>query len=105
MTEPSPRPPSRRVFGNTNAAVTTVLAAFMGGLAIGGFVFGRIADRVRRPALWEIQGTDPGSLPPLSPHTWAPPCQRTGEDPLRGSCWTNAARTVIKGNVCLHRAM
>jgi spermidine synthase len=37
------------VFGHTVFAVTTVLAAFMAGLGLGSWVFGRIADRQRRP--------------------------------------------------------
>jgi len=37
------------LFGTSNLAVTTVLVAFMGGLAIGSRAFGAIADRVRRP--------------------------------------------------------
>lgn len=37
------------VFGVTAYAVSTVLAAFMGGLALGSFLFGRVADRTRRP--------------------------------------------------------
>src|SRR3972149_6027810 len=37
------------VFGHTVHAVSTVLAAFMGGLALGSYLFGRLADRVRRP--------------------------------------------------------
>lgn len=37
------------VFGVTIYAVSTVLSAFMGGLALGGFLAGRIADRVPRP--------------------------------------------------------
>ncbi len=37
------------VFGNTSQAVSTILTGFFGGLAIGGAVGGRIADRVRRP--------------------------------------------------------
>ncbi|HEU5317731.1 MAG TPA: fused MFS/spermidine synthase [Chloroflexota bacterium] len=37
------------VFGVTIYAVSTVLSAFMGGLALGGFLAGRIADRVTRP--------------------------------------------------------
>lgn len=36
-------------FGNTVHAVTTVLAAYMGGLALGSVLAGRRADRVRRP--------------------------------------------------------
>ena len=34
------------VFGNTSQAVSTILTGFFGGLAIGGFFGGRIADRV-----------------------------------------------------------
>jgi spermidine synthase len=37
------------VFGNTSQAVSTILTGFFGGLAIGGAVGGRLADRVRRP--------------------------------------------------------
>lgn len=38
-----------RVFGTSTFAIATVLAVFMGGLAIGGFVAGRWSDRVARP--------------------------------------------------------
>ncbi|MFW6303314.1 MAG: fused MFS/spermidine synthase, partial [Candidatus Sumerlaeota bacterium] len=37
------------VFGASLYAVATVLAAFMGGLALGGLIGGRIADKVARP--------------------------------------------------------
>ncbi len=37
------------VFGNTVWAVSTLLTAFMGGLAIGSWLFGRIADRTASP--------------------------------------------------------
>ena len=37
------------VFGNTTQAVSTILTGFFGGLAIGSFVGGRLADRVRSP--------------------------------------------------------
>jgi spermidine synthase len=37
------------VFGNTTQAVSTILTGFFGGLAIGSFVGGRFADRVRNP--------------------------------------------------------
>jgi len=37
------------VFGNTVFAASTVLTAFMLGLALGGWFFGRLSDRVRRP--------------------------------------------------------
>jgi spermidine synthase/tetratricopeptide (TPR) repeat protein len=39
------------VFGSTTLAVALILAAYMLGLALGSEVGGRIADRVRRPAL------------------------------------------------------
>jgi spermidine synthase len=37
------------VFGNTSQATATILTGFFGGLAVGGAVGGRIADRVTRP--------------------------------------------------------
>ena len=37
------------VFGNTTQAVSTILTGFFGGLAVGSFVGGRIADKVRSP--------------------------------------------------------
>ena len=37
------------VFGNTTFATTTVIASFMGGLALGSFCFGRLADRYKKP--------------------------------------------------------
>jgi spermidine synthase len=37
------------VFGNTTQAVSTILTGFFGGLAIGSYFGGRLADRVRRP--------------------------------------------------------
>ena len=36
------------VFGNTVHAVSTVVAVFMGGLALGSWLFGRLADRSRK---------------------------------------------------------
>ena len=38
-------------FGNTDLAVSTVIAVFMGGLALGAYVGGRLARRFRRPIL------------------------------------------------------
>src|SRR3989442_115090 len=35
------------IFGSTQFAVSTILTAFMSGLALGSFLFGRIADRSR----------------------------------------------------------
>ncbi len=40
------------VFGSTTFATATVLAVFMGGLALGSFLIGRRADRIKRPFLW-----------------------------------------------------
>jgi spermidine synthase len=37
------------VFGNTSQATATILTGFFGGLAVGGAVGGRLADRVARP--------------------------------------------------------
>src|SRR3954468_587998 len=38
------------VFGSTTLAVSTVLTAFMGGLGLGSYLAGRIADRLKAPA-------------------------------------------------------
>ena len=38
-------------FGITVYAVTVVLASFMGGLALGSFFGGRLAERIQRPLL------------------------------------------------------
>src|SRR5438132_4160364 len=40
------------VFGVTVHAASTVVAAFMAGLAVGSFAAGRLADRVRAPLRW-----------------------------------------------------
>src|ERR687897_3945715 len=40
------------VFGVTVYAVSTVLASFFAGLALGSFVAGRLVDRARRPLRW-----------------------------------------------------
>src|SRR3989442_3850560 len=37
------------VFGNTSQAISTVLGAFMAGLALGGWEFGQKADRAGKP--------------------------------------------------------
>ena len=38
------------VFGSTTLAVSTVLTAFMGGLGLGSYLAGRVADRLKNPA-------------------------------------------------------
>ena len=35
------------VFGNTTQAISTILTGFFGGMAIGSFAGGRLAERVR----------------------------------------------------------
>ena len=35
------------VFGSTSFAISTVLTAFMGGLALGAFIAGRVGTRIR----------------------------------------------------------
>src|SRR5262245_50861802 len=40
------------VFGVTVYAASTVWAVFMGGLAVGSLIAGRLADVVRRPLVW-----------------------------------------------------
>ncbi len=39
------------IFGVTAFALSVVLAAFMGGLALGSYIFGRLADRLRTPLM------------------------------------------------------
>ncbi|MCK4282692.1 MAG: hypothetical protein KAX44_00120, partial [Candidatus Brocadiae bacterium] len=39
------------IFGNTTYAVSVVISIFMGGLALGSFCFGKVADRSRRHLL------------------------------------------------------
>jgi spermidine synthase len=57
------------VFGATSLAVSSVLTAYMGGLALGSWLFGRWADRIRSPlrayALVEIAVGAVGLLVPL----------------------------------------
>ena len=48
------------VFGSGELAVAAVLAAYMGGLALGAGLAGRFARRVRRPAGW-ISGGEGGA--------------------------------------------
>lgn len=40
------------VFGSTVFASSTVLAVFMGGLALGAFIAARLSDHIKRPFLW-----------------------------------------------------
>lgn len=68
------------VFGATTLAVSTVLAVFMGGLALGSYVGGRVADRAARPlvtyGVLELGIAIYGALIPLLfallPHVYQP---------------------------------
>ncbi|HMK66172.1 MAG TPA: fused MFS/spermidine synthase, partial [Thermodesulfobacteriota bacterium] len=40
------------IFGSTTLAVSTVLTSFMGGLALGSFLFGRLMDSRKRPLFY-----------------------------------------------------
>lgn len=40
------------VFGSTTLATSTVLAVFMGGLALGSWLCGRLVDKIGRPFFW-----------------------------------------------------
>jgi spermidine synthase len=40
------------IFGSTTLAVSTVLTSFMGGLALGSYLFGRMMDRRKRPLFY-----------------------------------------------------
>ena len=40
------------IFGSTTLAISTVLTSFMGGLALGSYLFGRLMDRWKRPLLF-----------------------------------------------------
>jgi predicted membrane-bound spermidine synthase len=48
------------VFGATSYATATILASFFGGLALGGYTFGRWIDRGARPS-WCMLSWRPGS--------------------------------------------
>ncbi|NCN22523.1 spermidine synthase, partial [Candidatus Falkowbacteria bacterium] len=37
------------VFGTTSYAISTILAVFMAGLALGSFLFGRVVDKLKEP--------------------------------------------------------
>ncbi|MEM9492670.1 MAG: fused MFS/spermidine synthase, partial [Myxococcota bacterium] len=49
-----------QVFGSTNLAISTVLATFMGGLALGSWLGGRVVDSLRRDALWAYAACEAG---------------------------------------------
>ena len=40
------------VFGSTTHSLSTVLAVFFLGLALGSFIAGRLAPKIRRPIVW-----------------------------------------------------
>jgi len=54
------------VFGHTTYSTSAVLAAFMGGLALGGWIFGRRAERSADP--WRLYGVlELGAAPSSTP--------------------------------------
>jgi spermidine synthase len=40
-----------QIFGNSTQAISTVLSAFMAGLAVGSYLFGRVVDARQNPFL------------------------------------------------------
>jgi spermidine synthase len=64
------------VIGSTTAAVSTILAVFMAGLALGAYLFGQLADRSRAPIkLYAYLELGIGTYASLLPHlmAWAEP--------------------------------
>jgi len=60
------------IFGVTAFALATMLAAFMAGLALGSYLFGRLADRVSSPLLvYALLELGIGVYALLSPHLFA----------------------------------
>lgn len=49
-----------QVFGSTNLAISTVLATFMAGMALGSWLGGRLVDRLKRDALWAYAACEVG---------------------------------------------
>jgi MFS family permease len=58
------------VAGTSQLAVITVLAAFMAGLAAGGFLSGRVADRVPGPCSSTASWRAPLGSTPCSTRCW-----------------------------------
>jgi len=69
-----------RTLGSTVYATSTILAVFMGGLALGSFVLGRVADKVRRPLVLYASleaSIGAAALISLSMNSWLAPLYRT----------------------------
>lgn len=82
------------VFGATTLAISTVLTCFMGGLALGSWLFGRFADRLRSPlrayALAEgVVGLCALAIPWLI-HNVYPDLNRWMVRELAGSFWSTS---------------
>ena len=59
------------VFGSTSYAVSTVLAVFFLGLALGSYAFGRLAQKTERPLrLFALMELAVGALALLSPYAF-----------------------------------
>lgn len=68
-----------RTLGSTVYAASTILAVFMAGLALGSFIFGRFADRVRRPMVLYAcleAGIGATALLSLGMNSWPVPVYR-----------------------------
>jgi len=89
------------VFGGSHLAVTTVLAVFMGGLALGGWLIGRAVDRHARPlrlyGLLELgialSALGFAALVRLYPVLFVPLARLSEANPL----WLSALRVVFAG--------
>lgn len=87
------------VFGGSHLAVTTVLTVFMGGLALGGALFGRMADRARSPLRmygWLELGIGAGAglfllLTAFYPAIYGPLARLGEENPA----WLTAVRVTL----------
>lgn len=93
------------VFGVSTLSVSAVLAAFMGGLAVGGLLLGRRADRTRRPLRWYaglelLIGVGSLLVPPgfavlTTAYTWL--YGRLDLGPVGGACLRFGMALVILG--------
>ncbi|MBI4880356.1 MAG: hypothetical protein HY812_11960 [Planctomycetes bacterium] len=89
----------RLVMGNTTHAVTTVLCAFMGGLALGSFIGGRAAEpRAANETYQTLLSISPDFLPALNNLAWILAANPDG--PLRDAA--GAARLAERCELTAH---
>jgi spermidine synthase len=92
-------------FGVTTGAVTTVLAGFMAGLALGSYAAGRVADRVRHPlAVYGVVELGIAALGLLTPrafaalphvYEWLPASLDQGPGQLSALVWLALAFAIV----------